>query len=106
MKIKTITLKEIGKKADQKKAARIKKGRWGKWYLSKDRKEIVINRMYPYSVTLKQIESDGLIHWLAHIREKSWLKRGDLEDLMQLFEDMFDIPNCLAEIYGYQKKGV
>jgi len=89
------TLEELYRKADREKATRIKKGRWGAWYLSKGRKEVAINRAYPYNVPLKQIESDGLIHWLAHIREKIWLKKGDMEDLMQLFDDMFDVYNCL-----------
>jgi len=95
MEISLLSLTELGRRAGREKVARVKKGKWGAWYLSKNKKDIVINRQYVYAIPLERIKSEGPINWLAHMREKTWLERGDLEDFMQSLDDMLDIYNCL-----------
>jgi hypothetical protein len=88
-KFKIENLEELGKISDAEINERIRKGRWGAWYLTADRKSFGILRAYAYEIELDQLESDGPLRWLAHLREKTWLRRGDVEDLISAFDDLF-----------------
>jgi len=93
-----MSLAELSKIWDKEKKERIKKGKWGAWYLSKNRQYFCINRSYVYDIPISQLKFDGPLHWLAHLREKAWLKRGDIEDLIKAFDDLFG--------YGWFYKGM
>ena len=82
-----LSLEEIGRQADEEKRKRLIKGKWGAWY--RKRGSLGINRCYPYEVPISIIKEGGPLSWFAHLRQKIWLQRGDLEDLIQAFNDLF-----------------
>jgi len=83
-----ICLAELDPEGDRKK--RLTKGEWGTWKIIKNKKYLGTNRPFSYTwkVKISEIKRLGPLHWLAHIREKTWLKRGDLEDLISAFNDI------------------
>lgn len=91
----TMTVAEFGRQAEEKRRQRLARGKWGVWYLTRSRKRFGIkpplHPHHPYEIELSVIERDGPLHWLAHLREKTWFERGDLEDLMSAFDDLFDV---------------
>jgi hypothetical protein len=97
--IELISLKELSEIAERERAERIRRGRWGAWRINWRKKTLSINRSYPYEIALEEINRLGPLHWLAHLREKAWLKRGDIEDLIACFDDLFGftwIWNCVS----------
>lgn len=87
--IRFISLKELGHIEGKERRQRLIKGKWGAWYLTKDRECFGINRLYPYEIEFSEIKRRGPLQWFAHLREKTWLKRGDLDDLINAFDDLF-----------------
>jgi len=86
----SISIKEAGEIEDKAREKRIEKGKWGAWYFTKNKKYFGINRLYAYEIEVSRLKSEGLIKWLAHLRHKTWMQRGDIEDLLSAFDDMFD----------------
>ena len=75
---------------DPEKKKRLAEGKWGAWYLIKGRRKwFGINRAYPYEFEFSRLKSETCLEWIAHLREKTWMKRGDIEDLMLAFDDLF-----------------
>lgn len=84
-----MNLAEWSKIWDKEKKERLQKGKWGAWYLSKNRKYFCINRSYLYDIPISDLKRSGPLRWFAHLTGKTWLKRGDIEDLMKAFYDLF-----------------
>jgi len=102
------TLGDMFKREIQKQIERIRKGKWGRWELTADRKALKFCptadfQGLSYEIPLSRIESEGALEWFAHLREKSLLfQRGDIEDLISCFDDLFGVP----WIYdGFKHKG-
>jgi len=83
------TAREFIKIEDKKRDRRLAKGKWGAWYLTKDKKSLGINRSYSYEILLSEIKRDGPLHWFAHLRQKTWLYKIDIADLILAFDDLF-----------------
>lgn len=105
---------EFGKRADREKAERIKNRVWGRWYITKDRKRFGLKasknrRALSYELSFKQIEQNGQLYWFSHLRQKGQkYERGDLEDLMNMFNDLYGFDwmySGLCLSYQQIKKG-
>ena len=83
------TTLELIKSEDRKRERRLARGKWGAWYITKDKKCLGINRSYPYEILLSEIKRDGPLHWFAHLRQKTWLHKIDIADLILAFDDLF-----------------
>ena len=97
---------ELERRADEERAERLRRGRWGVWRVVKSRQVLSIlrgNPKSPYEIDLSDIYQDGPLHWLAHLREKTWLQRGDIEDLIALFDDVFGV-SWLWDAYNGRKQ--
>ena len=110
MDTKPETVEDFSRRIDKEKEERIKKGRWGAWYLTKDRQYLVINREYPYRIELRRIKEEGMLEWFAHMKEKGWMQRGDLEDLIHCFDDLcgcgwlWDAVNAQKELWKKEEE--
>jgi len=100
--IELISLSELSKEAERERAERMRRGRWGAWRINKKRKTLSINRAYLYEIDLDEIKRLGPLHWLAHLREKAWLKRGDVEDLIACFDDHFGFSWLWRYVSGHR----
>jgi len=84
----SICMADVDYEGDRKK--RLAKGKWGTWSITKDRKYFTTDRpRYLYIIKLSELKKDGPLHWFAHLRSKRYLKRGDVEDLIKAFDDIF-----------------
>jgi hypothetical protein len=100
--IELISLKELSEIAERERAERIRRGRWGPWRINWRKKTLSINRAYLYEIDLDEIKREGPLKWLAHLREKAWLKRGDVEDLIACFDDLFGFSWLWCYVSGHQ----
>jgi hypothetical protein len=90
------TLEEAYERSEEERSERLKKGRWGAWHLCNRRKWLCINRGYPYEL---ELSADSPLKLFHHLRDKTWLQRGDLEDLLAAFNDIFGYSWLENEIY-------
>lgn len=89
MNIVLKTMAELSAIIDKERAERISRGRWGAWRIIKSRGVLLYEPRRLYEVTLRELELRGPLHWLTQLRHKLWLERGDVEDLLRLFDDLF-----------------
>ena len=83
------TFTEFLERTEKERAARLRKGRWGDWYLCGPGrwKYLGIRRpdLHTFNLTLENPAT-----WFGYIRrDEPWLQRGDLEDLLAAFDDIF-----------------
>ncbi len=69
---------------------------WGHWFLDAERQEIVyftgpIQEMYWIELARARSYTDQG-KWLRHMAEKTWMKRGDLDDLATAMLACEDVP--------------
>ncbi len=97
------TVAELSAIVDMERAERIRRGRWGAWRIIKSSGILLYEPHRRYEISLRELESRGPLHWLAQLRHKLWLERGDVEDLLRLFDDFFG-PSWMWE-EGQRRKG-
>ncbi len=105
-KIIAENVRELIKKEDKKRDRRLAKGKWGAWYITKDKKYFGVNRSYPYEILLSEIKRDGPLHWFAHLRQKTWLHKIDIADLILAFDDLFDYSWIYDDIAAARSKKI
>ena len=79
-------IEELDRQLAGERAARLARGRWGCWRVADG--QLTTARFPGYEVPVGRLRADGLPAWLAHFRQKDWLERGDVEDLMACFDDL------------------
>lgn len=105
MNFPLMTLAEVSAIADLELRERLRRGRWGSWRVLKSKGILLYEPHRRYEITLQCLESMGPLHWLAHLRHKLWLERGDVEDLLRLFDDLFGPSWMWEEVQGRRGPG-
>ena len=100
-----MTLTEACELSEAKRTARLKVGRWGGWYLCGKGKWLGFKGLYPNKTIPYEFEltSDSPLRLFCHLRDKTWPHRGDLEDLLAAFNDIFGYSWLNDEVYGKGK---
>lgn len=95
------TATQLTEAYEKERAARLKIGRWGAWYLCGQGKWLGFKGLYPNKNVAYEFElaAKSPLQWFCHMREKIYPNRGDLEDLLAAFDDIFGPGWFRKEVY-------
>lgn len=102
---KSLLFEAMNRIDEEEKTARLEAGKWGAWFLTGDRKFLGIERRRRglFAVEIEDIKSLGPLYWFAIVKGSDWLQRGDVEDLIKVFDDLF---GCEWICEGLEKAGM